>query len=157
MAQTKSRKFAYPLQMVGDGRAVFLGDQVTIATNPAANDTADFPIPAGFELCNLSLYVPDMDSSTGLAGKIGFYNPDGSGSVRINGADVNDDDDRFFAAAALGQAAATITGLMTGGTMHFEEPALLRITWTVTASGTFTAGTIYATMGGNMRGVPGNG
>jgi hypothetical protein len=131
MAQTKSLKFDRPRMMANDGRAVFLGDQATLAANPTANDTMDFPVPAGFELHSLSFYVPDMDSSTGLAGKIGFYNPDGSGSTRINGADVTDDDDRFFAAAALGQSAGAVAGLMTGGSMLFEEPAYIRITWTV--------------------------
>lgn len=151
MAQTKSLKFARPLPMTVDGCAIFINDQVSVAANPTANDTSDFRIPKGLELSQLKFNVPDMDSSTGMAAKIGFASITGDSTVLMNGAATAVDDDYFRAAGALGQATALIDCQFAPVT--FEEDVYLRITWTVAASGTFTAGTIYATMAGNMVGV----
>lgn len=143
MAQTKSAGFLNPQLMPCDGRAVVLNDRATLSANPTANDTMDFRIPAGFELSKLWLKVPDMDASTGLAAKVGYAPIDANSS--LSGVD-----DYFRAAGALGQAAALIDCDFVPIT--FQEDVYLRITWTVAASGAFTAGTVYATALGNSKG-----
>lgn len=150
MAQVKSRKFALPLFAKGNGHAMIINDSVVIATNPVANDTADFRLPKGLELSQLKLNIPDMDTGAGLAGKIGFASISGAATVMMNGVATAVDDDYFRAAGALGQAAALIDCQFAPVT--FEEDVYLRITWTVTA-GTFVAGTIHASMLGADIGV----
>lgn len=145
MASVKSAGFFNPKLVAGDGGAVVLYDQATQSANPTANDTLDFIIPAGFELCKAWLKVPDMDSSTGMAGKVGYLKKDTNGTI-------TEVDDYFRAAAALGQAAAVIDLDFPPG-LIFQEDVKLSITWTVAASGTFTAGTVYLTMLGNSRGT----
>jgi hypothetical protein len=152
MAQTKSTKFNRPTLSHVDGRAVFLNDSITVSANPTAADTHDFRIPKGFEVSRLRLYVPDMDSSTGLAGKVGFA-PIGASTVIANGVSSAGNDAYFAAAGAFGQTAGAVE--CDFPPITFEEDVYLRITWTVAASGTFTAGTIRSTMGGNCVGVGG--
>lgn len=150
MAQVLSLKFRRPTLSHVDGRAIFINDEATQPTNPVANDTLDFRIPKGLELSSLKFIVPDMDASTGLAGKIGFAPIDGS-TVIANGVSSSGDDDYFRAAGALGQAAAAFE--CDFAPITFESDVYLRITWTVTASGAFTAGTVRATMAGNCVGT----
>ena len=152
VTQTKSQRFANPRTPMMDGCAVFLVDQVTIAANPTANDTADFLLPRGIQLALLRFSVPDMDSSTGITGKIGWYPVSGTTATQNGVAATAADLSAFRADAALGQAAAVIDCDI-ALPMVFEEDVYIRIHWTVTASGTFTAGTIYCTMGGAYLGV----
>lgn len=142
MATTKSANYLLPQLMPCDGRAVVLHDSVTISANPTAADRAVFRIPAGLEVCKIWLSVPDMDSSTGLAGKIGYkaIAPDST---------LVEDDDYFRADGALGQAAALID--LDFVPITFQEDVDLEIVWTVTATG-FSAGTIRAVILGNSKG-----
>lgn len=143
MASVKSAGYLIPQLAPLDGRAVFINDSVAVAANPTANDTSDFRLPAGFELSTLRFKVPDIDSSTGLTAKIGYAPVDPNSSLAASDA-------YFRAAAALGQAAAQIECDFIPIT--FQEDVRITITWTVAASGTFTAGTVYMTAAGNSKG-----
>lgn len=151
MASIKSAGFLNPQSTPNDGRAVVLIDKATVSANPTAADTVDFLIPAGFELCKVWLTVPDMDSSTGLTGKVGFLSATGGTTVRTStSAALSVDDDYFRADGALGQAAALLD--LDFAPITFQEDVRLSITWTVAASGTFTAGTIRMVALGNSKG-----
>lgn len=150
MAQIKSRKCNLPMPMRNDGTAVFINDEATQTVNPTAGDTLDFKIPKGFELSYLRIRMPDMDASTGMQGRIGFAPIVGT-NVIANGVSLTEDDDYFQAQGALGQAAAVLDIDVTPTV--FEDDVYLRITWNVAASGTFTAGKVMVTMGGNQVGV----
>lgn len=144
MADIKSRNYLNPPMMPCDGRAVFLNDDAAIAANPANNDTVSFLLPAGFELSTLRFKVPDMDASTGMAGKIGYTPVDPASTLTPV-------DNYFRAAGALGQAAAQVECDFVPIT--FQEDVKIQITWTAQASGAFTAGTIYMTAAGNSKGA----
>jgi hypothetical protein len=144
MADTKSLKYLQPKRMRGDGGAIVLNDRVAIASNPVNTDTASFVLPAGIELSFLRFKVPDMDASTGLAGKIGYAALDPNSSLAASDA-------YFRADGALGQAAAVIDCDFVP--IKFDEDVKIQITWTVTASGAFTAGTVYMTAIGNEVGA----
>jgi hypothetical protein len=143
MADTKSRDYLNPQMMPADGRAVVINDQVSVATNPVAHDTSSFRLPAGFELSILRFDIPDMDASTGLAGKIGYKAVDPASALVA-------DDDYFRAAGALGQASELADCRF--APIKFQEDVIIQITWTVTASGAFTAGTVRMTAVGNANG-----
>lgn len=151
MASTKSSGYLLPKMTPNDGRAVVLTDTVTISANPTANDTADFLIPAGFKVCKAWLTVPDMDASTGMAGKVGFLSATGGSTVKTStDSALAVDDDYFRAAGALGQSAAVLD--LDFAPITFQEDVTLSITWTVAASGTFTAGTIRLVVLGESMG-----
>lgn len=143
MASTKSRDYLIPKLMPVAPAAIVINDRATVSANPTANDTHDFLLPAGIELSKLWFKVPDMDASTGMAGKIGYAPADPSSSLTPV-------DDYFRAAGALGQAAAQIDCDFVP--IKFNEDVKIQITWTVQASGSFTAGTIYMTALGNGMG-----
>lgn len=151
MAQVKATNFASPKMQKVDGGAVFINQALTVATNPAANDTLDFFLPKGFELSFLSFSHTALAAS-GLAGKIGFASlTSGATTVSANGDPVMAVDDDYFKAA--GTFGLTATGFVCYfKPITFEEDVYLRLTCTVTAT-TFLAGFLYATMGGNMIGV----
>lgn len=143
MADTKSRDYMLPKLMPVAPAAIVINDRVAIASNPVNTDTASFILPAGMELSFLRFKVPDMDASTGLAGKIGYAPVDPASSLTPV-------DDYFRTAGALGQAAAVIDCDFVP--IKFNEDVKVQITWTVTAAGAFTAGTIYMTAIGNGMG-----
>jgi hypothetical protein len=151
MAQIKSQRFNNPLTNMMNGNAFSMVDKATQTVNPTANDTLDFILKAGMRLDVLRLKVPDMDASTGLAGKVGWRPVNGDAAALVNGASTNADDDYFRGAAALGQAAALIDCDFIP--VVFDKDVYIAITWTVAASGTFTAGDVWATMIGQHIGI----
>lgn len=142
MATIRSDKSLEPKQMPVDGRAIVINDSATISANPVATDNVKFRIPAGFDLSVLRFRVTDMDSSTGLAGSIGYAPVRSDSSLAANTT-------YFQAAGALGQAAALID--CNFPPITFQEDVDITITWTVTATG-FAAGTIGMTAIGNAKG-----
>ncbi len=144
MASVKSVGYLNPQMMPVDGRAVFINDSAVVSTNPVANDTHDFRIPAGLELSLLRFKLPDMDTNATptLAAKIGYAPVDASSALAAS-------DSYFRAAAALGQAAAQVECDFVPIT--FQEDVKITVTWTVT-SATFAAGTVYMTAAGNAKG-----
>jgi hypothetical protein len=151
MAQIKSQRFNNPLTNMMNGNAFSMVDRATQNINPTANDTLDFILKAGMRLDVLRLKVPAMDSSTGLAGKVGWRPVNGDAAALVNGVSTNADDDYFRGAAALGQAAALIDCDFIP--VVFDKDVYIGITWTVAASGTFTAGDVWATMIGQHIGI----
>lgn len=151
MAQIKSKRFSNPRTPMMNGGGFSLIDSAVLSANPTANDTMDFILPKGMQLGRLAFYVPDMDSSTGLAAKVGWYPLSGTTATLNGTAGVSNDDDYFRAAGAFGQAA----GLVDCGFVPcvFEEDVMIRITWTVAASGTFTAGEVWMIADGAYLGV----
>lgn len=152
MAQIKSQRFNNPLTNMMNGNAFSMVDKATQSVNPTANDTLDFILKAGQRLDVLRLKVPDMDASTGMAGKVGWAPVNGDATANVNGvAGVSSNDAYFRAAAALGQAAALIDCDFIP--VVFDKDVFIRITWTVAASGAFTAGDVWATMIGQHVGI----
>lgn len=142
MAQVKSVEFALPKPQTNDGCGVFINDRLAVATNPVATDTLDFIIPKGIEVSMLKFYH-DALAASGLAGSIGYAPVDPASSLAASAS--------YFKAA--GTFGLTATGFECWfPPITFEEDVYLRITVTVTAT-SFAAGSIYATIGGNMVGV----
>lgn len=150
MAQVKSTRFSHPKPMPVDGRAIFINDVGPVATNPVANDTLDFRIPAGFELSQLEFAIPTALAASGLAAKVGFASLSGAGTVRVTGNDaLAVDDDYFRAAGVFGTTAAKVA--CNFAPITFQEDVYLRITWTVTAT-SFAAGNVFMVAAGNANG-----
>lgn len=146
MASIKALGFNNPQFMAGDGCAAYWIDKATLTANPAVNDTVDFRIPAGAEVCSVEIQCDKLDSNGTplMAFGAGFAPIAPDSSLAANAA--------YFAAA--GQ-----TMLRTGGRLvcsfkpvKFDEDVMLRLTIGAAAA-TFAAGDIVAIISGNCRGV----
>lgn len=99
----------------------------TAMTDNANDDVGLFYAPAGFVVVGGSISATDMDSSTGLA------------------IDVGDsgDEDRLFAASAVGQAATFSNSLAAAGHMYkYTSRTEIRAYIQTAVSGTPAAGTL---------------
>ncbi len=139
-----SRKFSAPQMMSGDGRALVNTDTVAVPATLAANDTLEFPLPAGFELCELSFQFDDLDSTTAQAFQAGF--------APVQQETVLTPNLTYFAAASA------ITISRTGGRhlcsfkpIRFNED--VKIVLTCNAAGTPVAGEVNAIMVGAAVGI----
>lgn len=72
MASFKGQRALVPQIMRVDGSAAFINDKAVLAANPAATDTIDFLIPAGFELSTLRSVNDDMDTGAALLYSVGY-------------------------------------------------------------------------------------
>lgn len=115
---------------------VVLEAQVAMTTamiDNANDDVGLFYAPAGFVVIGGTISATDMDSSTGLA------------------IDVGDsgDEDRFFAASAVGQAATFSAALAPAGHFYkYTSRTEVRAYIQTAASGTPAAGTLKVALWG---------
>ena len=140
MANINARNFTRPKSMRCDGTAVFITDVADITANPTACDTVSFTLPAGLELHKLWIHPTDMDTSTGLAGSVGWA---ANSQFTVNATG-------FRAAAALGQAAGAVD-ISPAVPIKLEYDLVVTITWSVTATA-FAAGTVALIANGNAVG-----
>lgn len=145
MAQVKSNKFSAPKMTANDGRAVFINDTLTLSANPTAADTLDFFIPKGMEVSYVAYSATDMDThgTPELSMSIGYAAIDSASTLSANAT-------YFKADGVVGQTATGAACVFPPIT--FDEDVYLRFTVNTDAA-TFAAGTLRATIGGNMNGI----
>lgn len=68
MATVKSRQYAAPKSMPGDGRAVYITDTAVNTGALASTDTLEFTIPAGSEVCDLRV----VGTQTSAGASVGY-------------------------------------------------------------------------------------
>lgn len=64
MSSLKAQNALTPKKMSVDGDAVFITGRYVAQAAPEADDTIDFLLPAGSELCTLAFLLDDADSGT---------------------------------------------------------------------------------------------
>lgn len=145
MPSIKSTGFMAPQLTPNDGRAVFLADRVVLTANPLVNDTLDFRIPAGLEVCQVEIQCDDIDTngSPTFAFSAGFEKIDPSSTLAPSL--------QYF--APTGQATARTGGrlICSFKPITFQEDVFLRLTISA-VSATFAAGEVWAIIGGNSKG-----
>ena len=72
MSSLKAQKALLPQPMRVDGTAVFITDKYVAAAAPAEDDTIDFLLPAGAQLCSLSFVLDDADTGTAFVFGVGY-------------------------------------------------------------------------------------
>ena len=144
MASIKSKKFYAPQFMSGDGRGVVNTDVAAVPATMAANDTIEFPWPAGLELSELKFQFDDLDTTTAQAFQAGYAPTQADTQYTANLT--------YFAGASV------ITTSRTGGRydcafrpLKFDED--MKIVLTCNAAGTVQAGNVDAILVGAARGV----
>lgn len=144
MASFKSRKFAAPQYMPGDGVGIVNTDAAAVPATLAANDTIEFTLPAGMELCELSFQFDDLDTASLQAFQAGY-------------APVQAET-QYTASLAYFAGASAITTSRGGGRypcafkpIKFDED--MKIVLTCNAAGTPQAGEVHAIMVGAARGI----
>lgn len=149
MASFKFLKALSPAIMRVDGTGVNLTDKIILGAapgvgNPAAADTLDMLIPAGFELCELFSINDDADSGAALLYSVG-YRP-------VNPADGPVAVTDYFAAA--GQTAFRAAGRVdyTFKPIRFERDVYLSILIGTAAAGLTGSPEIHFVAQGNMNG-----
>lgn len=121
----------------------FVG-QAVISAAIANTDTIRIAfVPAGTLVSRVSIRNPDLDSSTGLAAKIGFV---GAEEALPSGADV-----AVAAAGAWAQSAA-VTGYDVVPPYQVDRDAWLVVAITTGPSGTAGTGTVSGVVTGIARG-----
>ena len=145
-----AQKAASPAIMRVDGSGVFIQDKIVlgaggVVANPAAADTLDFLIPAGFELTGLTSINDDMDSGAALLYSVG-YRP-----VRPSAGPAAVTD--YFAAA--GQTAFRAAGRVeyTFKPIKFEQDVYISVLIGTAAAGITGTAELFFIAEGNMVGV----
>lgn len=141
MADMQSVNYLKPRMMVPDGRAVWIQDKVVTLTL-ATNDTMSWSMPKGLEVCEVIIFAEDVDTTTNSLFRLGY--------LKRFSADTLTADDDYFAVA--GQTLLQAGGRLSCGfiPLKFEVDWILQLK--LNTGGTWQAGNVYATVGGNMVG-----
>jgi hypothetical protein len=136
MASLKGQKALIPQMMRVDGNAVCITDKyVLTATNPAAADTIDFLIPAGAQVCDLSLQIDDISAAADVVFGVGYR--------AVNTASALVASTTYFAAAGqtTGQAGGRLNCAFKP--IKFEEDVYIQIVIGTAGTGTNTGQEIH--------------
>ena len=133
MATQKSRQFAAPKFMPGDGCAAYLTDSAVNAGALASTDTLEFHVPAGAEVCDLRV-VGTQSSASATVG----YQPVTAGEFTGSAA--------YFGTITIG---TTGVQLLNFKPIKFEREAKI----VITLAAALAAGETTVVVGYNSNGV----
>lgn len=144
MASLKGLKATQPPIMRVDGSAAFLTDKYIFAAAPAAADTIDFLIPAGFQVCTLRTVNDDLDTGAAFLYGVGYRPVDPSAGPTADTA--------YFAAA--GQTAFRAPGAVdyVFKPITFEKDVYLSFLVGTAPAGVTANNELHVIIGGNMIG-----
>lgn len=143
MASIKAAQFLAPKFMAGDGCGTIYVDTAAIAAALSVNDTVEFAIPAGAQVCGLEIDSDRLDTGAGLTWKVGYKSIAAEPTLAAN-------DSYWGAGLTFGRAAGR--SLLAGKPITFSEPVAITLTATGAAA-TFQAGSIAAVATANCVGI----
>ena len=143
MPSIKAAQFLAPKFMAGDGCGTVYVDTAAVAAALAVNDTIEFAIPAGAQVCSLEIESDRLDTGAGLTFKCGYKSIAAEPTLATN--------DSFWGTGlTIGRTAGRT--LLSGKPITFNEPVSIMLTVTAAAAG-FQAGSIAAVATANCVGV----
>lgn len=151
MASLKAQKATAPAFMSNDGRAAFITDKAVLGAaaggglgTPAATDTIDFLVPAGFQLCDLAFVADDCDTGTTFVFGAGYRAATTGSSLATNAT--------YFAAAGqtVGQAGGRLE--CSFKPIQFEEDVYIQLLVGTGPAGISGNPEIHMIAGGNCNG-----
>lgn len=143
MASIKAAQFLAPKFMAGDGCGTIYVDTATISAALAVNDTIEFAVPAGAQVCGLEIDTDRLDTGAGLTFKAGYKSIAAEPTLATN-------DSYWGTGLTLGRAAGRT--VLAGKPITFNEPISVMLTVTAIAAG-FQAGTVTAVAPANCVGI----